>query len=282
MKYLVILLCMGIALPACQKSSNPGSPPQTQDSLLKSLTIQDVENHTKVTEVFSYDQNNNIASLRIYSHDTTPGTIEDDDSTILNFTQTNASGLPDAYDFLIYYSGTATPGETDHHQLFYDNQNRIILDSIDASSVSSFTIERYSYDLSGNVFDDYLAGDPLNGYSSIQKDTFYIQNDNVIKDVSFQEPEGDSIHVIGRSFSNEINPLYLNPFSKGLGVLLGANSLIDFRSVYLPTQVSSQVQGLPYTVLNFVWTKDAAGRVIHGVGTDSNLGQLGEIYDFSY
>ena len=205
MKYLVILLCIGIALTACQKSNNPGSLPQTQDSLLKSLTIQDVENHAKFIEVFFYDKNNNIASLRIYSHDTTPGTIQNDDSTILNFTQyLNASVLPDAYDILFYYAGTASPGETDHHQLFYDNQNRIILDSISASSASSFTIERFSYDLSGNVFGDYLVGDPLNGYSSIQKDTFYIQNDNVIKDVSFQEPGGDSIHLIGRSFSNEI------------------------------------------------------------------------------
>ena len=281
MKNLIIFAFISTTLFSCTKSSTP-QPPTEQDFLLKSFSVSSPVDHTKTVEVFSYDQNSQLASLHIYSYDSSQQSPETD-SVLIRFTQADAVTPPDVYDISFYYQGNPTPAESDHHLLFYDNQNRVILDSISVST-SVFTSMHFIYDGNGNTSIQSLIGDPQTpgSYAMNQIDTMFIPGDNLLTDIGYGTVGGDFIHLVTRTFSNAVNPIYNDLLSKSLGSLLSFNSLIDFRSKNLPDQFTNQEANFPTVTLNFVWTADSAGRVIQGIGTDANSGLVGQLYNFYY
>jgi len=282
MKNLIVFSLILTTLFSCTKSDTPPPPPLT-DSLLKSFSVYNPEIHTKGVVVLSYEKDSQIASLHIYSYDSSGGSIIDD-STFLSFKQADATTLPGSYDITYYYQAYGPAGKTDHHELLYDGQNQVIRDSITLSEINNFSEQLYFYDGNGNTTIESSGGDPQTpgSYILYEIDTMFVNGDNLYSDISYASVGGPLNYLRTRSFSSNINPLYNESFSRSLGCLLSLDNLVDFRSKNLASQLSSQ-DDLGVTItLNFVWTTDAAGRVIQGTGTDSNSGGIGQIYNFNY
>ena len=60
------------------------------------------------------------------------------------------------------------------------------------------------------------------------------------------------------------------------------NDFFDFRSKYLPAKFTAQENGSPTVTINYLWTVDATGSVVKGIGTDAGNGSTQEIYSFTY
>lgn len=279
MKNLIICLVITSALFSCNKNNTPPPPPPpVTDSLLKSITIYQPLVHNKTVIVLGYDQNTLLASLNAHSYDSSGGTILID-STIFSFTQPDSTTLPGSYDLTFQPSGAS-----EHHLLFYDNQNRVTRDSISINLANNFSTQNYSYDGIGNTTIESFSFDPQTPGSNayLQIDSMFMPEDNLLWDIGYATPGGALVHFISRSFSTDLNPLYNPHLANNLGTVLTYNSLVDFKSKNLPSQFMYQNSNFEIINLNFVWTKDAGGRVVQGTGTDLNSGLQGQIYTFTY
>ncbi len=282
MKNIILASLILTTLFSCTKSSNP--PPPKDDSTLKSIVIFSPVLHVKQVISFEYDQNAQVTTLRKYEYDSTvnPATL---DSVHLSFTPAAAGSFPGEYD-LNFFQTNPSSGQTEHHWLAYDNQNRVSRDSVGVNTSGNFTTLHFTYDDWGNTTIEQLAGDPQTpgSYTNLlQIDTMYVQENNLYSDFAYTGLNGSGlIHYISRNFSTDNNPVYNESWSNSLGVLLNLNGLVDFRSKNLPSYMSYQDDSFNTIALNFVWTSDAAGRVISGIGTDTNSGLVGETYTFNY
>jgi hypothetical protein len=281
MKNIILASLILTTLFSCTKSDTP--PPPKDDSLLKSIVVYSPILHTKNVISFDYDENSQIATLRNYDYDSSvsPATL---DSTTLSFTQTSAGSFPDSYD-ISFFNTNPSSSQTEHHWLAYDLQNRVSRDSVGINNTSNYSTMHFTYDDMGNTTIEQLGGDPQTpgSYTNLfQIDTMNIQENNLFTDVGYTGVGTGLIHYISRNFSTDNNPVYNESWSNSLGSLLTYNSLFDFRSKNLPSYASFQDDSFNTIALNFVWTSDAAGRVISGIGTDTNTGLVGEIYTYNY
>jgi hypothetical protein len=289
MKIAVILSLVSIAFFSCSKSDSPTPPVPAPpvpvptvpapDTLLKSYSVYYPQLKNKLVEIFTYNANSAIVTLRGYTHDSSGGPALPD-SVLISFAQTTANIPPASYDVSYYSSGAVN---TDHHQLFYDNQNRAVRDSITSSSVGDQSTQHIFYD-GVNETIQWLFPDAAapGGYSVSQIDTISIQNNNISSDINYTVSGGVENFIRLKTYQSSVkdNPLYSDLLSTSLGSLMVFNNLGDYRSKNLPSQSTSDAGGSQIT-LNYVWTTDASGRVIHGIGTDGN-GLIQEIYDYSY
>jgi hypothetical protein len=282
MKNILITSLVMTTLFSCTKSDTP--PPPKDDSTLKSIVMYSPVLHVKEVVSFDYDQNSQIATLRRYGYDSSvnPVTL---DSAHLSFTPAAAGSFPGEYD-LNFFQTNPSASQTEHHFLTYDPQNRVSRDSVGINTTGNYTTQHFTYDDWGNTTIEQFAGDPQTpgSYTTlVQIDTMYVQENNLYSDYAYTGLNGSGlIHYISRNFSTENNPVYNGAWSNSLGALLNFNSLVDFRSKNLPSYMSYQDDSFNTIALNFVWTSDAAGRVIRGIGTDTNSGLVGETYTFNY
>jgi hypothetical protein len=283
MKNLTICLLITTVLFSCSKSTTTPTTPPAGDSLLKSFSIYQPLIQTKTVVVVSYDQNKLIASLFAHNYDSSGGTVAID-STLFSFTQTDTITLPGSYDLTFYNPGTPPSGSSEHHLLFYDNQNRVTGDSVTVNQTNNFTTQHFTYDGFGNTTIESFSFDPLTAGSNVylQIDTMNMSQNNLLTDIAYATPGGQLVHLISRSFTTDLNPLYNAHLANNLGTVITYNSLLDFKSINLPNQFSYQDGNFQIINLNFVWTKDAAGRVVQGIGSDPNSGVPGQIYTFTY
>jgi hypothetical protein len=285
MKNLIIPAVVLFTLFSCNKSSSPNpSVIPVQDSLLKSYTLYNPRLHAKLVEIFTYDQASQLAGLSGYSYDSSGG-APIIDSSIISFILTDVSTPPASYDIHFHNDGDAPAGEVEHHALFYDNLNRVIQDSIVTSNVDFYSTQHFIYDDYGNTTLQWLfsnnSGAP-GSYSVNQIDTMYIQSDNILTDILYSAVSVDIYRLFTRTYSTNINPLYNAALSNSLGCLLVFNNAGDYRSKNLPGQYIDQESGSPSVTINYLWTIDASGRVVQGVGTDGNTGMPEQIYNFTY
>jgi hypothetical protein len=282
MKNIILASLILTTLFSCTKSDTP--PPPKDDSTLKSMVVYSPVLHVKDVISFDYDQNAQITTLHRYEYDSSvsPATL---DSTQLSFTPTAAGSFPSEYD-ISFFQTNPSSSQSEHHWLAYDNQNRALRDSVGINTTGNFTTMHFTYDDIGNTTIEQYAGDPQTpgSYTNLlQIDTMNIQDNNLFTDIGYTGLNGSGlIHFISRNFSTDNNPVYNEPWSSGLGSLLTYNSLIDFRSKNLPSHTNYQDDSMNILSLDFVWSSDAAGRVTHGTGTDSNSGLVGAIYTFNY
>jgi len=281
MKNILLASLVMTTLFSCTKSDTP--PPPKDDSTLKSIVMYSPVLHIKEVVSFDYDQNSQIATLRRYGYDSSVNPAEID-STVLSFTQTSAGSFPDSYDISFFVTNPSVT-QTEHHWLAYDPQNRVSRDSVGVNNYNNYSTMHFTYDDWGNTTIEQLAGDPQvpGSYTTLlQIDTMYVQENNMFSDVGYTGVGTGLIHYISRNFSTDNNPVYNEAWSNSLGCLLNYNTLFDFRSKNLPSYMSYQDDSFNTIALNFVWTSDAAGRVISGIGTDTNTGLVGETYTFNY
>jgi hypothetical protein len=89
--------------------------------------------HAKLIEIFSYNGSNQLAGIHGYSYDTSSESPSVD-SVFISFTLTDTATPPSAYDLAFHNDGDNPADVTEHHLVFYDNQKRVIGDSIASSS----------------------------------------------------------------------------------------------------------------------------------------------------
>jgi hypothetical protein len=233
--------------------------------------------------MFGYDTQTRLATIHAYSYDSSSATPVID-SFFVSFSLTAAIHSPDAYDEVYHYQGDPPSGESEHHELFYDTQDRVTIDSITVATTNSFAVQHYLYDNNGNTTIEWLFGDPQTpgSYTINQVDTMFIQNETILTDINYTLPGGTFNHLLTRSYSTHINPLYNATLANSLGCLMVFNNFFDFRSQYLPTQFIDQENGSPPATINFLWSTDATGSVVRGVGTDAGDGSTQQIYSFTY
>jgi hypothetical protein len=282
MKNRILPFLITMAFFSCTKTT-PNLGPPIQETNPNSFSIYLPQVHTKGVEIFGYNTKAQLATINLYSYDTSSGTPVID-SFIVSFTLTQAINPPSAYDEVYHYQNDPPAGESEHHELFYDMQNRITIDSITASSMNGFAVQHYLYDNTGNTTVQWLFGDPQTpgSYTINQIDTMFIQNENIMTDINYSVTDGTLNHLFTRSYSTHINPLYNTSLANSLGCLMVFNNFFDFRSNYLPTHFIDQENGSPTVTINYLWTTDATGSVVSGVGTDAGNGSVRQIYNFSY
>ena len=280
----ILPICLiAMAWMGCNKTSVSDPIPSFQDSLPKIASLYLPQSHVKGVEYFVYDDQLHLTTLRGYNYDSSSGTPAVDSLTI-HYTL-NADGLPTTFDETYYLQGDPPAGKSEHHELFYDAQNRLTLDSITASDVDDFSVQHFRYDNAGNTIIQWLSGDPATpgSYTVYQIDTMNIQSENLATDINYTASDGNFNYLYTRSYSSHLNPVYNAVRANGIGCyLVFNNSVIDFRSKYLPAQFNSQGNGIPSFTLNYLWSVDATGSVVRGVGTDKNSGLIQEIFSFTY
>jgi hypothetical protein len=293
----IIAFSLGMAvLWSCNKTSSLTPPaPSGQDTLLKSFSLYYPQNHTKSVEIFGYDQTTRLSSIHGYSYDSSGGAPVLD-SFLVSFTLADTTMPPSSYDIVYHTNGAAPAGNADHHVLFYDNQKRVILDSIASSSVNDQSVQHFIYDGGGNTTIQWLFPDPnaAGGYSINQIDSMQIQNNEIHTDLNYTVTNGDDgmghyviiaedfTRLYTRTYSANSNPLYNSSLANSLGCLMAFNGFGDYRSANLPSQFADQEAGSPSMLLNYVWSANASGKVTQGTGVDAGSGLPVEVYGFSY
>src|SRR5664279_4297764 len=250
---------MVCALFSCNKSNNPDPTPSTQDSLPKIASLYLPQVHSKGVEYFAYDKQTRLISIRAYSYDSSSGSPVID-SFFISSSLDASHNPPSAYDEALHFQGDPPAGETEHHELFYDGQNRVTVDSITMSTQSSFSVQHYLYDNNGNTTIEWLFGDPQipGSYTVGQIDTMFVQNETILTDINYSVSDGTLNHLFTRSYSTHVNPVYNTALANSLGCLMVFNNLIfDFRSKYLPSHFNSQEDSQAGFTLNFLWANDA-------------------------
>jgi hypothetical protein len=281
--YILFVSVLSVSISSCNKSGSPNPAPLFQDSVPKVFSVYLPQVHTKLVEMFSYNNQTQLASIQAYNYDSSGGSPVTD-TFLISFTFTTIGLPPASYDEIFHIQGDPPAGQTEHHLLAYDGQNRVTADSITATTTNSFSTQDVQYDNRGNTTIQWLFGDPQTPGSDMvtQIDTMNVQNETILTDINYSVPDGTLNHLFTRSYSTHVNPLYNASLANSLGCLMVFNNLMDFRSKYLPTQFSDQEGTNPATTINYFWTTDATGSVVKGVGTDNSDGSVQQVYTFSY
>jgi len=285
MKYPFSLAFIAFLTFSCTRTNNSpqGPSPSPADSLLKSYTIYSPGEHIRQVQLFSYDSHLQLASLHSYTYDTSIGDAYlDSISVVLSLTGTATP--PPSYDILYQYHWAPPGGLLEHHVLFYDSQNRAVRDSIAAgNNQTNNTCVHFYYDAVSTVGQNLGYG-PIDPNQVIlgEKDSFQIASENIFDDVRYAPPGYGMIHEYAYLYSSYVSPLYNQTLAGSLGCTLLFHGFSDFRSKNLPSE-SAKVDGVSSGIgLQYSWTTDSIGRVIHGVavtGIDLNPVQ---IHDFTY
>ncbi len=209
MKFPVPALLCVLICSSCNKTVGTNGQPLAQDSLLSSITEYFPLEHSGSHITYSYDQNRQLAKLSIYGHDTSGATIFVD-SAIQTFTIISSSTPPPAYDVTWFKDDFISPTQaTEHHICLYDNQKRIVMDSISTSTDGGLSNQTFTYN-NGNIIANWLFPDQNTPglYSISQIDTMFLTTANMTRKIDYSAGYGfDSIgnYVIVQEDSNELN-----------------------------------------------------------------------------
>ena len=285
MKNILIYSLMAYTLFSCAKSSNPTPKPlPADDTQVKSYTLYSPQLHSKLVEFFSYDQNDKMATISGHTYDTT--SVAWNDSVYLSFNISDANTLPAYMDVTNYGQGEPAGGYTDHHLLYYDNNSRLIKDSISESNVLDSAVQKLYYDDLGNYTVEYYEpnanarGGP---FIMTQNDTIIVQSGNLASEINYSYYQGSqTFNYYKKQMSGaQSNPLYNNKLSTTFGSFFLFNEVGDFLSKNLPSQTTDQEGGSDQITLNYTWTTNTDGKVVQGIATD-NGGTVQKVYTFTY
>jgi hypothetical protein len=212
---------------------------------------------------FTFDENKRIATLNEY--DSGWGIAQD--TLSLTFNYSDASTNPSSYDYTWTYSGNPPRyGATEHHMLRYDDQGRIIVDSMTSrinyrGAETELYITNYAY--SGeNIVVKYGDVAELNTLGPMGIDSIFISNGNLTRVAMYASvgnlPTGSPYENI-YTYSTYNNPLYQANLSKNLGVLFiisgteRTHMFDDFISPKLPNK---------WNDTSITYNTDSSGKVV--------------------
>jgi hypothetical protein len=274
MKKLAVLCCVAVILFSCTKGKN-NSPvvndlPTTSDSSYLA-SIKNYAPGYKLVDSFGYDTGKRVTSFVQYVFDSTQGSPHAGHTTMM-FSYANSNSVVPAS-----YTATYLGGATNEvHQLYYDNQNRIIKDTASAAG-SGFKVTYYAY--SNNSIISTVLFDGT--YDDTQVDTMFLNNGNIAQTNIYYHQSPDSAYTI-LSFSSYNNPGYHSAIASTIGPLLNIFSIdnfagIDFVSKKLAIGASVTDDGSTPASITYTVTPDSKGRV----GELTNPGLSGEsIYSY--
>jgi hypothetical protein len=240
MKHLPLLVVTLFFFSACNKSANSPQVQPTSNGLWVDSTVQSINYPLGYFTMFSYDSGDNIASIQTHNYWTPGGALEDTSLRIFNFSVSSAS--PSSYDFAWFMASNPTDAK-EHHVLIYDNQNRIILDSMEYGTSTNLgggpllnlTNIRYMYFPDFIVIQSYNnnpgPGIPI-GQIVSSIDTIFVSNGNVTENVQWYVGGGTPIlyKLTNYNYTKYANPLFQQDLAKSMGAFLLANNVGDFIS----------------------------------------------------
>ncbi len=264
MKTKLLPLFLLLTLLACQKSTSPDlNPDPKQDSVNTTnvFPVSILEPGYRQTN-FTLDENKRIATLNEY--DSSAGIAQDTLSMTFNYS--DASTNPSSYDYIWTYSGNPPRyGATEHHILRYDDQGRIIVDSMTSRinyriAETELYITNYTY--SGeNIVVKYGSIGELHTLGPSVIDSIFINNGNLMRVAMYAAtgnlPTGSPYENI-YTYSDYNNPLYQAILSKNLGVLFNisgterTHTFGDFISPKLPNK---------WNDTSMTYNTDSSGKV---------------------
>src|SRR5579863_8681408 len=182
MKYLILLFLPAITFFSCSKTASDIGQ-SIQETNPNSFSIYLPQTHQKTVEIFGYNTKAQLETINIYGYDSSNGSPIID-SIIVSFNLTQGIYPPPGYNVRYHYQGDPPVGESNYHELFYDNQNRVTIDSVTISDINGFPVQHYFYDNNGNTTVQWLTQIP-NNYIINEIDTLFIQNENITTDISY-------------------------------------------------------------------------------------------------
>jgi hypothetical protein len=255
-KRTVLLFLSVMAFYSCTKTTDP--VPNTT-SRVTSYKIYNAFTNTLGQDTFRYDQSNNVGSIS-YKGTNDIGPYETIDSGTFYFTTNGSTHLPSEYT-LIGRKYFYTADLTENHVLSYDDQNRLILDSMISSSSAGYNPygAHYLYTSDAVVIHTYHATES----DFTQQDSILLNTGNFV--YYAESFLSGSVWAPEFSYAMTANSGYANPFydealSKSLGGFFIRNNLNDFIS-----------KNLTYPAgYSFTWTTDDKARVVSGTATDGS------------
>ena len=291
MKYLSLNFFCLIFLLSCTKSTNNNNPQQT-DSTQSKRVISVTENHVSyfansMYTQFSYDQNTQIASML-----TRVSVSQGLDTFLMSFSPSGANTPPAFYDYT-WYRATNSSDAVEHHVLVYDDQKRLILDSMEYGTSTNgsevYLINtKYSYD-AGYIAAEYYTNNyetlpRIYGPSTLSVDTMYLTNGNLTQDIIYYLG-GDTPAVYSNTYFTSTtykNPLYQKDISGSLGMLLCHNSGLDyFFGDFVSPNYSSR-WGVTNNLYTVSYVTDSTGNLTKTSQTDIAGGYIMHDLNFIY
>ena len=248
--------------------------------MLISVSQYDPANQHKVVIEFTYDQDQQLAQIRAQRHDTTGSELFMDTSRMI-FTGGGPTTPPAAYD-MTWTKGTNAQLQTsvEHHLLYYDDQHRVIEDSM-TSGTTGLNIIKFTYSDGYTICNQYGAFGLL--------DTLFTTNGNMNRRATYNPSYHNGIMTTNLNeieifgYSAYSNPRFQKDIANSLGALLTVENLGDYLSINLMNQYQYTFS-LNYIspVTSYSWATDDAGRVVQGTATVLSTGQVSNYYTFQY
>lgn len=261
MKKTFLFIAACIIFLSCKKEDGSTTPPdQATTDYLSYVEEYDSVSHYKTVNRFLYDENNNLASFRLYLDYNDSFYGECIDSIVYTFSINTSSHLPDSYTYE-YFRGTN--GRYDNydtvfrtHKLYYDLNNRVTKDSIINYGERAIN---YTYGPDKIFLSEHLTGENENNA------TITLSNGNIISIVN--DSNNDSLPTF--SYYDYANPAYNEKISYTMGLLLYGLELgdhgtdIEFVSKNFLNTYSGE------TVTHNVVTLDSKGRIVKSYDTSA-------------
>lgn len=262
MNKILLFAVFGFIFISCKKDYVTEKPVTT--SHLTSLTIYNTLDHIVEIDSFLYDANGQIAKYRNWSWDSTQ-TPMITDSAYYNFSFSGTNVFPTSYTLAFIQKGS-TLSSMETHNLYYDNQNKVIKDSFMDGGVNYRGVLYFHYNTSNITYDFFTSTINSNAVEKIRTDSLFITSGNVTNLHSYYYSPAIIYNYLQEvRFSTYPNPLYNKDLASGIGAFFRAAIDADFISPYMTNYVSNTYppQADVFTS-NFNWVTDTQGRIIKG------------------
>jgi hypothetical protein len=264
MKKAIIIIGIISLLFSCKKSST--STDNIPANLVTSVTRTNPTDHYVEKDTLLYDVNQNLVQLSYIEYDSAPGSVYLDTGSYY-FTINPATNLPTSYTYNYFEGGYADSAFTETDNLFFDNQGRLIDDTLLSEGTAAFdsTATYYTYSANTIVVTQYGVGvyspNQASDWGYDYTDSLLLDNGNLVHQASYTLSNGtwypDDLTNVN-SYSTYPNPLYNQRLSLSLGAFFLDQYEFDCLSKDLPADGIVK------------WITDANGRVVSAIGTDGS------------
>lgn len=295
-----------ILITSCTKNNDLANPEPTPDiknptdsseeitySLPNSvLQYQVIYQQSKTLTDYTFKSDTQIAEIRIRKYDTL-SVLTYIDSTIYSFRLDRNDGLPSYYE----KKGHIQLGlnryhiTTEKHELLYDNQRRLIKDSMTSNVTSEgnnagIDVDLYIY--SENYIAVKRVGKSNYGDVVAYRDTIFLNNSNVSAHKIYYTGGGGSELQESSAFQTSIyaNPYYNPSVAQTLGALFVKNHIGDFLSPKFMSRwkILKNSSRPPEERFYDEWEKDDKNRITSVFGRDApeSPKRLADYWNFVY
>jgi len=250
-------------------------------------------NINTVVDSFLYDNNGNLVQFIEWQLDSTQSPIIRD-SLVYTFRYPGNSNIPSSYSRLFFRFPTLS--DTQYDSLIYDNQSRIIKDTLlNPTRITGLCVDDYLYAGNTTLVKQYAyqsSNTPPYHYN-VSTDSMVINNGNLSTNTTYWgnyavDSSGNTILLnpissrnSSYTYSSFANPLYNPQRASSLGPLLQCNEIGDFISQNLILQGSDlQYAGATPNTFTFNWTGGPSGKTIQGTLINTSDHKLIETLTF--